>query len=147
MCFLFFFKQKTAYDVRISDWSSDVCSSDLCFCRSGFSRELLLRPLPLRRQGEAGRGLRRTRCNYPQASREPTQPLPNPPLPPQGRELLQERLQPRVLPRPFTPPAPDPPTPTAPPAPPAPSHPHYPAYVKAAPFASFSSSRSGSVAW
>src|SRR3546814_5153790 len=28
MCF-FFFKQKTAYEVRISDWSSDVCSSDL----------------------------------------------------------------------------------------------------------------------
>src|SRR3546814_2067145 len=26
---LFFFKQKTAYDLRISDWSSDVCSSDL----------------------------------------------------------------------------------------------------------------------
>src|SRR3546814_9560792 len=26
---LFFFKQKTAYEVRISDWSSDVCSSDL----------------------------------------------------------------------------------------------------------------------
>src|SRR3546814_1694842 len=25
----FFFKQKTAYDMRISDWSSDVCSSDL----------------------------------------------------------------------------------------------------------------------
>src|SRR3546814_4670160 len=29
-CFVFFcFKQKTAYEVRISDWSSDVCSSDL----------------------------------------------------------------------------------------------------------------------
>src|SRR3546814_8826306 len=28
MCFVFF-KQKTAYEVRISDWSSDVCSSDL----------------------------------------------------------------------------------------------------------------------
>src|SRR3546814_13377815 len=27
----FFFKQKTAYEVRISDWSSDVCSSDLSF--------------------------------------------------------------------------------------------------------------------
>src|SRR3546814_1409590 len=27
--FLCFFKQKTAYDMRISDWSSDVCSSDL----------------------------------------------------------------------------------------------------------------------
>src|SRR3546814_18412169 len=26
---IFFFKQKTAYEVRISDWSSDVCSSDL----------------------------------------------------------------------------------------------------------------------
>src|SRR3546814_5646275 len=34
----FFFKQKTAYEMRISDWSSDLCSSDLqclgCRCRS-----------------------------------------------------------------------------------------------------------------
>src|SRR3546814_6653576 len=33
LCFVilcvFFFKQKTAYEMRISDWSSDVCSSDL----------------------------------------------------------------------------------------------------------------------
>src|SRR3546814_6147853 len=29
--FFFFFKQKTAYEMRISDWSSDVCSSDLAF--------------------------------------------------------------------------------------------------------------------
>src|SRR3546814_20922579 len=29
MCCVFFFKQKTAYELRISDWSSDVCSSDL----------------------------------------------------------------------------------------------------------------------
>src|SRR3546814_1340274 len=29
VCCFFFFKQKTAYDMRISDWSSDVCSSDL----------------------------------------------------------------------------------------------------------------------
>src|SRR3546814_11594146 len=29
MMFVFFFKQKTAYEMRISDWSSDVCSSDL----------------------------------------------------------------------------------------------------------------------
>src|SRR3546814_17718426 len=37
MCF--FFKQKTAYDMRISDWSSDVCSSDLTlasFLRANF---------------------------------------------------------------------------------------------------------------
>src|SRR3546814_979874 len=37
VCYLFFFfKQKTAYEMRISDWSSDVCSSDLCppICRN-----------------------------------------------------------------------------------------------------------------
>src|SRR3546814_12238001 len=33
MLLFFFFKQKTAYEMRISDWSSDVCSSDLA-CRS-----------------------------------------------------------------------------------------------------------------
>src|SRR3546814_15989707 len=31
--FFFFFKQKTAYEMRISDWSSDVCSSDLAGCK------------------------------------------------------------------------------------------------------------------
>src|SRR3546814_20511913 len=31
ICFFFFFKQKTAYEMRISDWSSDVCSSDLAW--------------------------------------------------------------------------------------------------------------------
>src|SRR3546814_7795056 len=33
-CCFFFFKQKTAYEMRISDWSSDVCSSDLGACRA-----------------------------------------------------------------------------------------------------------------
>src|SRR3546814_3158138 len=33
--FFFFFKQKTAYEMRISDWSSDVCSSDLYMIRFG----------------------------------------------------------------------------------------------------------------
>src|SRR3546814_6974795 len=33
MC-VFFFKQKTAYEMRISDWSSDVCSSDLELVRA-----------------------------------------------------------------------------------------------------------------
>src|SRR3546814_6891054 len=36
----FFFKQKTAYEMRISDWSSDVCSSDLCKIR-GISYDVL----------------------------------------------------------------------------------------------------------
>src|SRR3546814_11229889 len=40
--FVFFFKQKTAYEMRISDWSSDVCSSDLAIvplAQSGFTAE------------------------------------------------------------------------------------------------------------
>src|SRR3546814_1895639 len=42
---VFFFKQKTAYEMRISDWSSDVCSSDL-----------LLRAMQERRLIETERG-------------------------------------------------------------------------------------------
>src|SRR3546814_5950768 len=37
--FFFFFKQKTAYEMRISDWSSDVCSSDLRISSSHFSKQ------------------------------------------------------------------------------------------------------------
>src|SRR3546814_10327299 len=40
----FFFKQKTAYELRISDWSSDVCSSDL---GTGRSRHRLRDLVPL----------------------------------------------------------------------------------------------------
>src|SRR3546814_7386060 len=50
-CF-FFFKQKTAYEMRISDWSSDVCSSDLVA-----SAALLRRPqnrtIPFKTAGAA----------------------------------------------------------------------------------------------
>src|SRR3546814_4618850 len=35
MLVLFFFNQKYAYELRISDWSSDVCSSDLCHRQRG----------------------------------------------------------------------------------------------------------------
>src|SRR3546814_6087173 len=43
MCF-FFFKQKTAYELRISDWSSDVCSSDLLrSCAVGSSQWMATR--------------------------------------------------------------------------------------------------------
>src|SRR3546814_11964473 len=47
-CCFFFFKQKTAYEMRISDWSSDVCSSDL--------REVgpCHKPLPLASDGREG---------------------------------------------------------------------------------------------
>src|SRR3546814_14960968 len=47
---IFFFKQKTAYEMRISDWSSDVCSSDLnrvsCFARPQARRRPPQRHLP-----------------------------------------------------------------------------------------------------
>src|SRR3546814_9005247 len=45
--FLFFFKHKTAYEMRISDWSSDVCSSDLLSCRIAEPHhELRVRAIP-----------------------------------------------------------------------------------------------------
>src|SRR3546814_6837533 len=50
--FFFFFKQKTAYEMRISDWSSDVCSSDL-LARAATTRELVL----------AGSSARPSQCN------------------------------------------------------------------------------------
>src|SRR3546814_15112918 len=39
----FFFKQKTAYEMRISDWSSDVCSSDLTALRQAQGERSLVR--------------------------------------------------------------------------------------------------------
>src|SRR3546814_2858766 len=39
LCLFFFFKQKTAYEMRISDWSSDVCSSDLAGLGESFLAE------------------------------------------------------------------------------------------------------------
>src|SRR3546814_2443706 len=45
--FIFIYKQKTAYEMRISDWSSDVCSSDVAASDVGGHRELI-------RDGETG---------------------------------------------------------------------------------------------
>src|SRR3546814_1309282 len=56
MFFIFFFKQKTAYEMRISDWSSDVCSSDLqgdeAEQHDEGARRLHATPTPLRSEGE-----------------------------------------------------------------------------------------------
>src|SRR3546814_5723829 len=41
----FFFKQKTANEMRISDWSSDVCSSDLSFDKQGHIMETTFTPI------------------------------------------------------------------------------------------------------
>src|SRR3546814_10317192 len=53
--FIFFFKQKTAYELRISDWSSDVCSSDL---RPSFRTPCSRRPAARTSPGTAGSGPR-----------------------------------------------------------------------------------------
>src|SRR3546814_6353925 len=45
--FFFFFKQKTAYELRISDWSSDVCSSDLLVDDDDILRKSLAEQLHL----------------------------------------------------------------------------------------------------
>src|SRR3546814_10142806 len=61
----FFFKQKTAYEMRISDWSSDVCSSDLTAPGWGMLQTL---PCPRRRMGPvlaARRPLRARAGNQP----------------------------------------------------------------------------------
>src|SRR3546814_18317067 len=44
--FIFFFKQKTAYEMRISDWSSDVCSSDLTSSKHAFALGQTTTPPP-----------------------------------------------------------------------------------------------------
>src|SRR3546814_997223 len=50
--YFFFFKQKTAYELRISDWSSDVCSSDLVLP----GRLTLIRPPAVKRRNLSVRG-------------------------------------------------------------------------------------------
>src|SRR3546814_19503484 len=68
-CF-FFFKQKTAYEMRISDWSSDVCSSDLLygFC-TGVKRSLVRRPRPRLHQCPAPADRRCAGATHPRPSR------------------------------------------------------------------------------
>src|SRR3546814_7673814 len=97
MVVFFFFKQKTAYEMRISDWSSDVCSSDLYRhpqgCRASCEALLSSRPhwqigaycgaprLPAGSQ----RGLRET---FPTPSENSFQKRPVPPTGRAGRFLL-----------------------------------------------------------
>src|SRR3546814_6883908 len=54
---LFCFKQKTAYEMRISDWSSDVCSSDLAAAAVARGRNA-----PARRPGRTGQRPARRSC-------------------------------------------------------------------------------------
>src|SRR3546814_7129510 len=47
MLLIFYFKQKTAYEMRISDWSSDVCSSDLSIDARRVTQELTQTPMEI----------------------------------------------------------------------------------------------------
>src|SRR3546814_3673431 len=133
----FFFKQKTAYEMRISHWSSDVCSSDL---DGDLDRSAIIHPLPefqhpldinVRRQIEMRNRL--FRFNEPPGDRathpvkldfregrvrlkrlDPIKPRPRPP---------RRRCRPRNPPNPPLPPPPaPPPPPPTPPPPPSPTH-------------------------
>src|SRR3546814_4464466 len=53
----FFFKQKTAYELRISDWSSDVCSSDLMPYTKWKDDEAVLVAMPCAHIGGTGLGI------------------------------------------------------------------------------------------
>src|SRR3546814_18855528 len=54
ICFIvfFFFKQKTAYEMRISDWSSDVCSSDLALAPAEEGARKIVEALGVVRRAE-----------------------------------------------------------------------------------------------
>src|SRR3546814_820556 len=60
----FFFKQRTAYEMRISDWSSDVCSSDLVAARRRRDDGVADMPVgfPIDRTAGIGRGI--NRCDH-----------------------------------------------------------------------------------
>src|SRR3546814_1923520 len=97
MLFLFVFKKKTSYEVRISDWSSDVGSSDLCRRHP---------PLPRLRHGDPRRGagrVRRLRSRHRHRVPRhrpgvavPAQPSPFPQGPAGQTPDLLERLLPRA---------------------------------------------------
>src|SRR3546814_10492268 len=60
---VFFFKQKTAYEMRISDWSSDVCSSDLAIRQSAGTKIQFADQRQTRIQRSARSGRRNRRQN------------------------------------------------------------------------------------
>src|SRR3546814_2936937 len=74
--FFFFFKQKTAYEMRISDWSSDVCSSDLAVGqhhaqRDANGRQQEVLGLEVVQDVAAGGSQRTTHADHPAALRYP----------------------------------------------------------------------------
>src|SRR3546814_7962212 len=97
----FFFKQKTAYEMRISDWSSDVCSSDLRGRAGGPPRAPLhddadrdRPPLPLDHDSRGGAGAAAAAGDRGVAAAEDAVAPVRPALPPAqiGRASWRERV-------------------------------------------------------
>src|SRR3546814_959009 len=116
---VFFFKQRTAYEMRCSDWSSDVCSSDLLPPTAPVTKldgeTLIVAPLP----AASARAV--PPAALPPSPRSPT--VPNPPSPPLAVELILMSVGPTAKPvaRSWAvPPLPLPPLPPSIPFPPVP---------------------------
>src|SRR3546814_5673705 len=98
MCFVlsfrcfFFFKQKTAYEMRISDWSSDVCSSDLSRESEGVGRELFMNDVPAAGVRGAAGGLRGAWPATGKLARHPPRVSPAPPAGCAGNFNLSSRF-------------------------------------------------------
>src|SRR3546814_7780717 len=86
--FIFFFKQKTAYELRISDWSSDVCSSDLITASVSSTGNATHHNTSTGAICAASRWLRKIRL---QATRKPISVLPASPM-----QILRPSGQPRL---------------------------------------------------
>src|SRR3546814_8208947 len=90
--FYFFFKQKTAYELRISDWSSDVCSSDLLAALAiGLERRYLVDPLPFA-LGLAEDGANERHISVPRGVRRLGQAGRQQPIDQIGRASCRERV-------------------------------------------------------
>src|SRR3546814_5749455 len=99
--FFFFFKQKTAYEMRISDWSSDVCSSDLALpskgarlgALAGFSAMQGLSPVWSGEQGMRGMGNEGNGCSKAIGGRRNSAAIPLIPYSPYSPSLLPVRSE------------------------------------------------------
>src|SRR3546814_1810941 len=70
LCGFFFFNQKTAYEMRISDWSSDVCSSDLSGRTESARSAGRFEPYRRAPTSTLGRSERRPECRGSESLRE-----------------------------------------------------------------------------
>src|SRR5216117_4607990 len=114
LVFFFFFKQKTAYEIRKGDWSSDVCSSDL-------QRHRRACGLPVRRHAGAADGAFEQQAGDRKSVVEGKSVLPCVDL--GGRRIIKKKNKNHHQPPTPTPPTPPPPPPHPPPPPPPPTPP------------------------